>query len=106
MKYFWFFLVVIFAFAGCSRVDNSFSIYDPNGQVSKAELRLCGAQVELVRSNDRLGGKKSIRCEGEGDIALRLANGNTVLCHIGYITPDAEQRFSFELVNGRCLPKL
>jgi hypothetical protein len=88
---------------GCERVDNTFVVNDVGGSVASAELRLCGSRVELSRSGHRLRGTKRISCEGEGDIVVRLSDGRRASCHIGYVTPGAEQSFEFNVEGAQCL---
>ncbi len=99
-------LLLLSMSVGCSRVDNTFAIGDPGGNVTSAELRLCGSQIQLSRSDHQLSGKKRVTCEGEGEILVRLSDGRETSCHIGYVTPGAEQNFAFIVENAQCRAKL
>ena len=93
------------ALACCNRVENRFGVNDPNGQVTSAQLRLCGSTVKLEQAGHRFSTSQAITCEGEGDILVHLIDKREVSCHIGYVTPGAKQDFEFEIKGSQCEPK-
>lgn len=99
-------LLLLCLISGCSRVDNTFAISDPGGNVASAELRLCGSQSELGRSGHQFSGKRRVTCEGSGEILVQLSDGRETSCRIGYVTPRAEQDFSFVVEDAQCRVKL
>lgn len=94
--------ICIFLITSCNRVDNEFTIDDREGEVSSAELRLCGKRIQLAKSEGKVRGEMAITCEGEGSILVRLSNGSKTACRIGYVTPGGRQTFEFEIKNGQC----
>jgi hypothetical protein len=99
-------LMTLAALSGCERANGIFTITDPQGSVASAELRLCGSRLKLIRSDHRFSATKSVGCEGEGDILVRLSDGRETVCHIGYVTPGAKQDFEFVIERGQCVPRL
>lgn len=91
-----------FSLTSCKKVDNEFIIRDPWGEISSAELRLCGNRLNLAKYGSEMRGKIPITCEGEGSILVRLADGKETSCRIGYVTPGAEQTFEFVVEDGQC----
>jgi hypothetical protein len=97
--------LILSALGGCDRVDNSFTVEDPQGSVVSAELQLCRTRTELTRDSHEFRAKKPIDCEGEGDVLVHLSSGRTTSCPIEYVTPGAEQRFEFVVEDAKCVPK-
>jgi hypothetical protein len=87
---------------GCNRVDNSFSISDPDRRVASAQLRLCGSVLQLRRKDDQLTISAPIRCEGSGDILVHLSDGAETSCPVGYITTGATQDFEYVIEEAQC----
>ena len=97
------FLLPIFTLvSACSTVDNTFVVMDEQKAVSGAKLVLCGSEVPLRQSGDRLSVSKAIDCEGSGYITLRYASGDEHVCVIGYVTPGAAQSFTFRATERGC----
>lgn len=94
--------ICIFFLSSCERVDNEFTIHDQEGEVSSAELRLCGKRLQLAKSEGKARGEMAITCEGEGSILVRLSDGSETTCRIGYVTPGGGQTFEFAIKNGQC----
>jgi hypothetical protein len=94
--------ILIAATAGCQKVDNRFYIEDADRSVSSAEVHLCGRQLKLFKVDSHLHGSLASKCEGEGNISVKLSNGDNASCHIGYVTPGAEQVFKFSIERGKC----
>ena len=86
----------------CKRVMNEFSVRDPEGVVSSAELQLCGENRELRTADGAFKGRLPISCEGEGRISIRFEDASQTTCHVGYVTPGAEQAFDFVVRNREC----
>jgi hypothetical protein len=59
-----------------------------------------------MRSDDQIGGKARITCEGTGVILVRLTDGYETVCHIGYVTPGAVQHFEFVVEGSQCSAEL
>ncbi|MGE0405500.1 MAG: hypothetical protein AB7O65_04300 [Candidatus Korobacteraceae bacterium] len=92
----------IFSLSACNRVGNEFVIHDPEGVISSAELDLCGKRLQLTKSEGEIRGEMHITCEGGGSISVHLSDGRETTCHIGYVTPGAEQVFEFVVEGGQC----
>lgn len=88
--------------ASCMNVENAFIIHDPGDEIAAAELRLCGQERALTRSEDALSVTFPISCEGSGSILVRLSDGGETSCPVGYVTPGAEQTFEFTVADGQC----
>ncbi len=88
--------------AGCSDVENTFQVEALDGQPEAAVLSLCGSETALRQEGRMFSGSRAIDCEGSGQIRLGYADGTTVECPIGYVTPGAEQRWRFEARNRQC----
>ena len=93
------------ALAGCNRVENRFTIDDPEGRIASAQIQLCGSTTKLDQTGNRFTASQAITCEGEGDILVQLADTQEISCHIGYVTPGAEDEFKFEIKDSQCEPK-
>ena len=97
-------LLLAFCLAACQRASNRFVVTASVDTVQSATVRLCNSQTGLGRRGDILEGSAPANCEGEGDIMLRLSNGRTALCRIGYVTPGAGQVFSYVVEKNQCHP--
>jgi hypothetical protein len=86
----------------CMDADNAFIIQDPGDEIASAELRLCGQERALTRSEDALNVTFPISCEGSGHILVRLSDGEETSCPVGYVTPGLEQTFEFTVEDGQC----
>lgn len=96
-------LGVALMLSSCSPpVTNEFIVNDPQAMVTGGEINLCGQRTPLHRDKALLKGMVEISCEGEGNISLRLNAGNSISCHIGYVTPGAHQTFDFSVQDGEC----
>lgn len=94
--------ISIVLLTACQRVDNEFIIHDQKGEVSSAELRLCGKRIQLAKSDGKVRETMAITCEGSGSIVVRLSNGSITTCPIGYVTPGGRQTLDYEIRNGEC----
>jgi hypothetical protein len=91
--------------AGCSpAVANTFQVDATTSPGAEATLAICGKEMPLVRHGNLLATARPITCEGDGEVRVQLADGRISTCHIGYVTPDAEQEFRFRLLGGKCEP--
>ena len=98
-------LAPLLALAGCSLFgeENSFTIEDENGVVTSAQLVLCGASTPFERQNGRFTAIRQIDCEGSGYIQLTDRDGDQRQCVVGYVTPAAEQNFTYQ--ESECQPR-
>ena len=92
--------------SGCSPVAHSFTVDAENAgsPVASAAVTLCGQPAKtLLRSGTQFRAVVANRCEGEGSIRLRFANGATADCSIGYVT-TLEDKWNFEVRGRSCVP--
>lgn len=66
-------------------------------------VSLCGRETKLTRRGDSLRASLSVTCEGSGEVRLSSETGSEITCPIGYVTPGAEQKFSFALKDNECV---
>ena len=92
----------LFALAGCSAVENTFTVEDERGAVTAADLVLCGSSTPLRRSDGRFSISKPIDCEGSGHIRLTYVSGREQDCPVGYVTAGAKQDFRFRASEAEC----
>lgn len=88
--------------SGCSREKNSFTVSDPRGQAVSATLQLCGSSVKLDHGGHSFHTAQPAKCEGGGDIVVKLADGTQTPCHVGYLTRGAGMDFEFVVDDGQC----
>ena len=93
---------LLFALSACA--ENTFTVEDERGAVTTANLVLCGSTTRLKRLGGRLTVRTPIDCEGSGYIRLTYASGGQMDCLIGYVTPGAEQVFTFRANETECQP--
>lgn len=86
----------------CSGVPNTFAVDVSEAPGTTASLALCGEHAALKLSGATLRITRPITCEGEGDVRLKLKDGSSVICHVGYVTPGAEQSFRWRVHKGAC----
>ena len=91
--------------AGCSSaVANTFQVDTASSPGAVATLVICGKETPLERRGPLLAIARPITCEGHGEVRVRLADGRTSTCPIGYVTVGAKQEFRFRLLDGMCEP--
>lgn len=86
-----------------ARPENTFFVADPTGRIRSAELKLCGETRTLQQSNGDFSATVPITCEGSGEVRLYFADGQKGSCVVGYVTPGAEQHFSFVVRGNECI---
>lgn len=89
--------------AACSGAESTFSVKDEHGLVTAARLELCGSEASLQRRNGQFTARKTVDCESSGRIRLTHASGAQHDCLIGYVTPGAEQDWTFRATGSGCL---
>lgn len=95
-------LAIPLVLSACSTVENTFVVEDEQKSIVAATLVLCGSVTPLQRRGDRLVVSQSIDCEGSGHIRLRYASGDEHNCPVGYVTPGAEQNFTYRATEIGC----
>jgi hypothetical protein len=81
------------------------SIIITGDEISSARVNLCGKNSALTKHDSEFKGWVAITCEGEGHVVVMEAHGREIFCHIGYVTPGADQAFGFTVENGRCVQR-
>jgi len=95
-------LLCAVALVSCTGKSDTFTIADPNGLAKSAVLELDGHVQSLTRNSKRLSAVRQIRRDAHGRILITYADGRTVDCPIGYVTPGAAQRWDFRLTPTAC----
>lgn len=90
------------ALSSCRSVDNAFIVHDKDDSIASAKLWLCGARVELVKTEDQWKTIFPITCEGAGVILIVLTDGGKTFCPIGYVTPGLEMTSEYNIVDREC----
>ena len=98
----WAILISSLLLGACSRTENHFIVEDPDSQIARADVLLCGRKVRLSNEVAQYIGKAEVDCEGEGTLSIQLKDGATVSCKVGYVTPGAIQAFHFALEGREC----
>lgn len=89
--------------AGCTPVPNDVRVTATGFPDATGVVVLCGKhETPLRRRGDVLAAAVPIRCEGSGVARIRLKDGRTFDCPVGYVTPGARQSFDFLLGEGGC----
>ncbi|WP_284876572.1 hypothetical protein [Brevundimonas sp. MEB006b] len=92
------------ALAACVPAKNSIDI-DTSGSPNVSGVGvLCDKETPLIVRGDHLIATVPITCEGVGEIRLRLGDGASATCQVGYVTPGIGQEFYFVLQRGQCIP--
>jgi hypothetical protein len=86
----------------CQRVNNSFAVHSPSGEIASAELQLCRKSQPLLQSGSSFKGQMAIDCEGSGKIVVRLKDGRDMSCPVGYVTPGMATLFEYVIKDGAC----
>ena len=97
-------LLSLAALASCDRYQDTFTVSDPSGLAKSAVLQLDGNDQPLERDGKRFSTARRIGRDADGRIHVVYADGRTVDCPIGYVTPGAAQRWNFRLTSLRCEP--
>lgn len=92
------------ALAACVRAQNSIDIDTSGSQNVSGVVVLCDKETPLTVRGDHLIATVPITCEGVGEVRLRLGDGASATCKIGYVTPGVDQEFYFLLQRGQCIP--
>jgi hypothetical protein len=87
----------------CSRVQDEFVVRDPKSVVRSAELMMYGKRRQLVKSNGQYSIMFPIKYDANGVILVRMEDGSTIKCTIGYVAPGTESYWEYEIINGKCL---
>jgi len=97
-------LVSLVTLASCDRYDDTFTVNDPDGLAKSAVLQLDGEDQPLERDDRRFSTTRRIRRDADGRIRVVYADGRTVDCPIGYVTPGVGRRWNFRLTRSGCEP--
>ena len=92
--------------SACSPVPHKFVVDVENAAVpvTSADVSICGeAAKPLHRSGTQFSGVVANRCEGEGNIRLKFADGTVADCPIGYVT-TLEDQWKFKVRGRSCVP--
>ena len=95
-------LISIVALASCNAEPDTFTVDDPNGFAKSAVLQLDGDGQPLGFRDGRFSATRRIGRDADGRIHVLYADGRTVDCPIGYVTPGAEQHWNFRLTKTTC----
>ena len=87
----------------CSRVQDEFVVRDPKGVVRSAELMLYGERRQLIKSNGQYSILFPIKHDADGVILVKLGDGSTTNCIIGYVTPGTDSYWEYEIINRKCV---
>ena len=90
------------ALTSCTGKSGTFTVAGPNGLAKSAVLERDGHVQLLTRNSKRLSAVRQIRRDADGRILIPYADGRTVDCPIGYVTPGAAQRWNFRLTRTAC----
>lgn len=92
------------ALAACVPAKNSVDIVTSGSPNASGVVDLCDEETPLTVRGDHLIAAVPITCEEVGEARLRLGNGASATCQIGYVTPGVGQEFYFVLQHGECTP--
>ena len=97
-------LLSVVALVSCSSGTDTFKVDDPNGLAKSAVLQLDGHEQPLEHDRKSFSTKRRIMRDADGRVRVLYTNGRTVDCPIGYVTPGAAQRWTFQLTPTACKP--
>ena len=99
-------IICFWLVAACSPVPHRFSVDTGTASVPvvSAEASICGKPAKaLPQSGTCFSGIVSNRCEGEGFVRLRFADGTNTYCNVGYVTM-LDDRWDFVVRDRSCEP--
>ena len=86
----------------CTTSVDTFQVEDEQELVRSAKLELCGSETPMRRQGRYFWTTRRITCEGSGLIRLTYNDGSTRDCIVGYVTPPADQNFTYRATAAGC----
>jgi hypothetical protein len=94
---------ILVLMVGCRPIIRDSIVVDvADKEDTSALLSLCRANTPMRRSGSRFEVTYPIDCEGDGVVRVRYADGGSINCPVGYVTPYAGQKWRFAVQHRSC----